>query len=166
MIEGVPIVVAVCNAGSEKQKGYIVHIGGNFGVSAALGEHFGINSTALALVRRMNQTPGAGFGWRQMYGADYAIKTEKFAYAAEIVSLQDGQTLADASTTVSDVSVTFTPKRGQSLAIGWSRDTAQHADFYRIAGAVTIIRNVIFEPMLRVRDKSLFDLTLTTHLKF
>ncbi len=167
LAENVRIVGAYCDAGPTLQHGFVFRVGGNFGLSAAIGQHFGINSTALALVRKLDATPGAGFGWKQVYGVDYSIKTEKIGYAAEIVSLQDGETAADKSKVVSDVSATYVDKRNRStITAGWSRDSAARSSFYRLAATVTANRNVIFEPMVRFRDKSLFDLTVTTHLKF
>ena len=166
IFEGVPVAAAVCDAGQGRQRGVIGRIGSNLGVSFAFGEHFGINGTALALVRRVERSPGIGAGWQRMFGIDYSQKHKLWSAGAEIVSLQAGELASQGDSVVADVSGTYTPKKGISITAGWSRDFDTSRDFYRLLGAFTLSKGIIFEPILRLRNDRLYDLSIGVHLKF
>ena len=166
VVEGLPISLAAVDAGSGKQRGVVGRFGSNIGVSFAMGDHFAINSTALALVRRLERPSGQGFGWRQMFGIDYTNKHSQWTVMAEIVNLRNGYLLHDTDAVVTDVSATFQPKKGTSMTWGWSRNFANIGDFFRFAGAFAVSKNISFEPILRLRNGSLFDLSLGARYRF
>src|SRR5207253_1549758 len=64
VLEGLPIVAAAVDNGKGRQRGFVGRIGSRLGLSFALGSHFGINATSFTLVRRPEDSPGVGHGYK------------------------------------------------------------------------------------------------------
>jgi hypothetical protein len=165
LLEGFPASLAACDGGPGRQRGFIGRIGGNIGLSAAIGDHFGISGSSLTLIRHPEDTPGKGHGYRQMVGVDATRRSGLFAFSGELVALRDPNRNGDKDENVLDLSVTLEPSRFRSFTLGWTRATEERADFYRLQGSVYVTRNVFAEPMVRYRNGSAYDLSVIVWLR-
>ncbi|MFI5385582.1 MAG: hypothetical protein ACHQ50_05610 [Fimbriimonadales bacterium] len=167
VIEGLPIVVAACDNGGGRQKGIVGRLGSRLGLSFAFGTHFGINATSFCLVRRPEDSPGVGHGYKTMLGVDYSKSAgPMFDFGGELIVVRDGNTASDRDDTLFDVTGTLRADPRRQITAGWTRDSAQHADFYRVMGSFTLSRYLILEPIIRYKGSVLFDAGLTFHFKF
>lgn len=158
--ERLNLTAAVCDGGPGRQRGLTMRIGGNVGLSAAIGEHFGISPTSLDLIRRPEDSPGVGHGWGTVYGADAIHRSGTFVTRAEYVGLVRGATESDPNLSLFDISCSDQTDAKHSLTVGWTRQMPGVADFYRIQASIKEAPNLFFEPMLRLRDSRVYDLTL------
>lgn len=167
VLEGLPIAIAAVDNGSGKQRGIVGRIGSRIGLSFALGRHFGINGTAFTLVRRPEDSPGTGHGYKSMFALDYSKNAgDAFEFGGEIIVLRDGETSTDHENTLFDVSATLKADPKRTVTAGWTRDNWNRADFYRLTGSFFVSRYLIIEPIVRYRGKELFDAGITFHFKF
>ncbi|HWA82945.1 MAG TPA: hypothetical protein VG820_05910 [Fimbriimonadaceae bacterium] len=167
VVEGLPIVIAACDNGSGRQRGVVARVGSRLGFSLAFGTHFGINATSFTLVRRPEDSPGVGHGYKTMLGMDYTKNIGSlFDVGGEMIIVQDGNTPQDHDDTMFDLSATLKDGPRRQITFGWTRDNAQGADFYRVMGSFTLSRYLILEPIIRYRNASLFDAGLSFHFKF
>jgi len=165
--EGFPIVVAACDNGDKRQRGVVGRLGSRLGFSFALGEHFGINATSFCLVRRPEDSPGVGHGYKTMFAVDYSKNAGPLLdLGGETILLTGGATPSDHDDAMFDVTAKLQPEPNRSVTVGWTRDNWQRADFYRLMGAFTLSKNLILEPIVRYRNTALFDAGLTLHFKF
>lgn len=167
LFENFPIVIAGCDAGEGRQRGLTGRVGSNLGASFAVGRHFGINATSFNLIRRPEESPGFGRGYRQVYGLDYSLRAlPNIKLAAEGLLLRSGETSLDRNNLVFDLSATLDAMQDRQFTAGWSRDNRNHLDFYRLSGSLFFSRYLVVEPMIRYRNAELFDLSVTMHFKF
>lgn len=167
VLEGLPIVIAACDNGSGRQRGVVARVGSRLGLSVAFGTHFGINATSFTLVRRPEDSPGPGRGYKTMLGVDYTKNIGSMLdIGGEMIVVRDGNTPLDYYDTMFDVSATVKADSRRQITFGWTRDNAKGADFYRLMGSFTLSRFLILEPILRYRNDSLFDAGLSFHFKF
>jgi len=165
IVEGVPMSVAFCNGGNGFENGVTGRIGSMIGASFAIGRHFGIAATSLDDVRRPEDAPGQGRGWKQAFGLDVSRRLSHWTFRAEGVNFQNGETASELNESVVELSATLSPSRLESTTFAWTRQTPDRKDFYRIQGSYEIVKHVSFEPMIRFRDGSLFDLTAEIRIK-
>lgn len=161
-----PFSLCGCDGGSGHQRGVVGRLGGNIGASIALGRRFGINATDFDLIRHPEQALGSNRGFKTILGLDFTQKQKLVTYRGELVRAQDGETTADASDTMYDLSVQYDPAKGRSLILGWTHSEAEHADFLRFQPTVKVTQNVFFEPMIRSKNRRFYDLSLGVHIKF
>lgn len=166
IVEGVPIAVAYCDAGEGRQRGVVGRIGSTFGLSFAIGEHFGINSTALTLVRRIEDSPGVGSGWKNMIGMDYSVKHGLWTYTGEFVSLLDPEAANVRESIVADVNVTYFQNKKTTLGAGLSRDFSSNSAFTRVFGSFSLVKGLVLEPIVRFRNLGIYDLSIGLRFKF
>jgi len=165
--EGFPIVLAACDNGDKRQRGVVGRVGSRLGFSFAIGEHFGINATSFDLVRRPEDSPGIGHGYKTMFGLDYSKNAGPLIdLGGEMIMVLGGATPSDHDDTMFDVSAKLQSDPNRSLTVGWTRDNGQRADFYRIMVSFKLTKNFILEPIVRYRGTALFDAGLTLHFKF
>ena len=165
IIEGVPMTAAICDGGNGFESGVIGRIGSMLGASLALGRHFGIAATSLDDIRLPEDAPGEGRGWKEAFGLDASRRLAHWTFRAEAISFQDGETAIDTNTSVYELAASLDPVHGESTTFAWSRQSPNRKDFYRIQGSYEIVKHVTFEPMIRFRDGSLFDLTAEIRIK-
>ncbi len=165
IFEGLPLSIAICDSGKGLDSGVIGRLGSVIGFSVAVGRHFGASGTALTTVRRPEDAPGQGFGWKQAYGIDAARRIGHLLFRAEAISLRYGETPVDKDTAVFDFSVSLDPKRGESMTIGWSRILPAHDDYIRLAGSFAIVKNLSFEPSIRFKNNRLFEISAELRIK-
>jgi hypothetical protein len=165
-IEDLPIVAAICDNGPLRQRGVVGRIGSRLRFSFAIGSHFGINGTSFDLVRRPEDSPGVGHGYKEMYAVDVSKNLgSEFTIGGELIVMRRGHTASDGDNTMFDISGTLRADPRRQITGGWTRDNRQHADFYRLGGSFFVSRYLIFEPMVRYREGGLYDAALTFHFK-
>ncbi len=166
ILEALPISLAICDNGRDRQRGIVGRIGSRLGLSFAVGRHFGINGTSLCLVRRPEDSPGAGRGYRQVFGLDYARRAGLFELGTEIVTLREGHTFVDRDTTLFDISATLVAEHNRHITLGYTRDTGARSNFFRASATLYVNHFLILEPIARYRDGTFFDAGITAHFKF
>lgn len=166
IVEGIPVSVALCDGGPGLQRGLIGRVGGNIGFSAAIGSHWGIAPTALTYVRRPEDSPGKGSGWKNAWGADIYRKSGIFLLRGEGVLLRSPERPGSPDMNIGDFSATLEPDRYRSVTFGWTRLTPHRADYYRLMGTFWVSKGVVFEPMLRYLDSKLYDVSLSVRVRF
>jgi len=160
IVEGLPVSFALCEAGQGLDSGVVGRLGSMIGLSVAYGQNFGTAGTSLTEVRRPEDAPGPGHGWKEAFGMDASRRIfDHWTVRAEGISFREGETTADKDTAVFDFSVSLDPKKGQSYTLAWSQIVPDRHDFWRLGGAFALSKNVSFEPMIRFRDGDLYDLT-------
>jgi hypothetical protein len=166
ILENVPISIALCNAGNGYESGVTGRIGSTIGASVAWGRHFGIAATSLNDIRKPEDAPGQGRGWKQAFGLDATRRLQNWTVRAEAISLQGAEIPADFNRYVFELSGTLSPLKREATTIAMTRQTPDHRNFYRVQGSYEIVKHVTFEPMIRFRDGTLFDLTAQIRIKF
>ncbi len=161
----VPIHVAACDAGPKRQQGVVGRIGDNFGVSVAIGEDFGIASTSFDVIRLPTQAPDVGHGFHQIYGLDFASRTDQWQYRGEIAALRAPQTQFDQTDVIGDVSVTWDPGKFCGYQAGLSYSARQQAEYVRFQLFLHVHQRVSIEPMLRIKNTSFYDFSVALHVK-
>jgi hypothetical protein len=165
LVESVPIAVALCDNGARQARGIVGRIGSVVGVSFAYGNDFGAQASSLTLVRRPEDSPGQGRGYRTALGLDFARHFKIYTIQAEAVFLRRGQTPLDPNTEVSDLAITLQPSRHEAITIGWSREWGQDQNFLRAQGRFLLTRSTWLEPIVRVRDGVFYDLGITLRVR-
>lgn len=165
--EGVPVVIAICDNGSNRQRGVVARLGSRLGLSFALGNHFGINATSFTLIRRPEDSPGPGRGYEQVYAIDYSKNAGSlFDMGGEAIVVRKGNTASDHDDTMFDVYATLKADPHRQISVGWTRDNGQALDIYRVTGSFFVTRNIQLEPIVRYARSGLFDAGMTIHFKF
>lgn len=166
ILEGLPISVAICDSGKGLDNGVVGRMGSAFGLSLALGENFGTSGTALTSVRRPEDAPGPGHGWKEAVGLDGSHRlNSRWSVRAEGVFLRRGETALDRDTDIFEMGVSYDPKRGESTSLTFSRLQQDQSSFLRLAGSYALSKNISFEPMVRYRNSSLFDISVELRIR-
>lgn len=164
VIEEIPIRFAVCDAGERKQRGGVVRFGHNMGFSVAVGEHFGINGTALTQIRRPDELiPGQGY--RQAFGADATLATKAFSVTGEAVLLRKGHTVQDTDRSVLDIAASFRQRSFLLLTFGYTREDAQKLDILRAVAEVSLNDNLSARPFVRAKNGRLWDVGIELRVR-
>jgi hypothetical protein len=160
-----PIRVSACSAGSGRQQGVVGRIGDNIGASVAIGENFGIAATSFGVIRLPTQAADVGHGFHQIYGLDFASRTDRWQYRGEVALLRGPETPTDLTDFIADTSVTWDPTKFCGYQLGVSYSARQQASYIRGQLFVHLVKRVSFEPMIRFRNGGFFDLSLALHVK-
>ena len=102
-----PASISYVDNGPRRQRGIILRIGENLSLSAARGEHFGLNATALTPLRRPEEALPRGRGWRTLYNLSISQKVGGWTASAEFIKLQDGHSSEDKDSDILDVSLSY-----------------------------------------------------------
>lgn len=166
ILENVPIAIALSDGGDGFERGVTGRIGSMIGASIAYGRHFGIAATSLDDIRRPEDAPGTGRGWMEAFGVDASKRFDRWTVRAEAVNFQKGETPLDSNTTLFESAATFEPVRGISTTLTVTREMPDRVDFFRLSGAFAVIKRVTFEPMIRYRNGSLYDIVAQVRVRF
>lgn len=167
VLAALPLDIAACDGGKGRQRGVVGRIGGRFGVSFAIGDHFGISGSAFNQIRNAFDSPGLGRGHRLALGADYVYGFGPFTVNAEYVALRRGETDDDPDHDISDLRVTYrSPWPRFRLSAAWSREWKAKEDFYRIEGEVPIGNKLSVLPFLRFSGGQWQDFGVTARVRF
>lgn len=164
--EGVPVSLAICDAGDGRQQGVVGRIGPSaYGLSAAIGRHFGINGSSLTQIRLPSQTGGEGRGWNQVYGVDARYRLSKFYLQGEAVALRGGATALDKDLTIFDISAFLSRTPFDWVQLGYTREANERNSFYRVRCSLGMTENISVQPFIRYRNAELWDLGVELRFK-
>lgn len=167
VFDGLPISVAVSDNRDGLTRGVVARMGKDIGVSLAVGDHIGIQGSALTQFQRPEDAPGRGRGYNQALGFDTQYNWAGGLLALEWVVLTDGETPLDRDKSLSDVRYRFTTKgTGYLVTLGWSRAWNDELDWYRAQLEIPIDgEKVVWEPFVRFRGFGWRDFGLTVHIR-
>lgn len=166
-IEGASLAIAIADAGPDRQRGIVGRLSffdGDAGISAAIGEHWGIEAGSFTLFRKPEDSPGEGAGLRRIYGLDAAHSFGELKLKGEFVVMQEGRTRRDPTGEAFDFTASIHPSKNRTYTVGWTRSPG-FGDFYRIVGELETIKNVFIEPMVRFRNGVGYDFSVQLHLR-
>lgn len=165
VLDRLPLAVAVGDNGPGRLRGVYVRVGSRFGISGALGSGIASHSGSLTLVRRPEDGPGHGRGYRLALGVDYAQLVGDTSIRAEALGLRNGHTVADGDTEITDLSFTYGARPTWSATFGWSREWRASYNMFRAEGRLEVYRNVYLEPIVRFRDGALYDAGISVRVR-
>lgn len=165
LVEGLPIAAAYAQGESGRQEGIVGRIGGRLGFSVFYGDHFGIDGTTFATIRKPEHGLGRGRGFRQAYAVDYSKGFGSFNMVFEAVAFREGNRAIDEAFEAFDLSTTYTPSRYHNYTLGWTHRTNPSTHFLRTQANVFLTNRVYLEPMLRYRDGRFYDFNLAVRVR-
>jgi hypothetical protein len=119
------------------------------------------------VVRRPEDSPGKDRGYKQIVGADYGKSLGRnLSFKAEHMWLRNGETDLDPNHEVTDFLLTLEPEPQKSVSIGWSRDTNQDGNFFRLQGKLPAAESAWLEPILLMKDNGLRSFGISLRVKF
>ena len=167
ILEDIPLSIAYAYAGTDRIRGVVGRIGRSAGISFAVGNHFGIQATALTQIQLPHEAAGVGRGYRFAFGADATWDVKEFVVVAEWVMLRDGETALDESRDITDLKVIYPIPRSTGRLIGaWSRSWDRNENFFRIEGELPFDEKISWVPILRFDSHRLRDFGLSARLRF
>jgi hypothetical protein len=165
IFEGLPVAVAVCDAGPGLARGFDARIGSRIGLSVFLGRHFGISSGSFTQIREPEASPGYGRGYQAAVAIDGARRFGKFELKGEIVDVTQGETVADRDLDVADGTISYFPNRSVTLTAGYTWEGPDGKQFLRFGSVAPITRGVQFESWVRFKDNALWDVSLQIRVR-
>ncbi|MCH8978553.1 MAG: hypothetical protein IH945_04835 [Armatimonadetes bacterium] len=166
LFDAAPIKIAVGDNGRNLTRGIFARVGDEVGVSFAIGNHIGIQGTALTQFQRPESAPGRGRGHQKAYGFDASYPLAGGTVEAEWVSLRDGDTPQDVDRDLSDLRYRFTTRKtNYVVTVAWSRSWERQTDWYRVYAEIPISRKVVWEPFVRFRGFGWQDFGLTARIR-
>lgn len=165
ILEAVPVSLAVCDNGIGRTRGVIARFGDRIGISAALGNNFGAQSTSLVGVRKPEDANGFGRGYRFAVGADFYRKVGDILVEGEVAALRNGQTALDSDTEISDLSFSYSLGKSFFVSAAWARDWSAHVNVFRAESRLQVYKNVFVEPMIRFKEAELFDAGISIRVR-
>jgi hypothetical protein len=163
IFEGLPLSFALVDAGRGRQAGVIGRLGGRgIGVSAAIGDHWAINSTALSLFQTLGPGLGREQGFRQAFGLDWNQRAGRLTTRYESLALRrPNGTLGELDLT--DLSFTYDLGGRNSLLVGFSSGLERWA---RFGGTYNAKHGVTVEGLVRSRNGVVLESSLTLRVRF
>lgn len=166
VLESIPVVIAVCDNGSGRTRGFFARAGGRLGISGAYGNHIGAQSTSLVGVRSPEDAKGFGRGYKAALGIDYSRKFGNLTVELEAVALRSGMTPLDLDRELSELAFGYTAGKKVWLGLAWSRDWRESIGVIRAEGRIEPYRNFFLEPMVRMKNSEIFDVGISVRAKF
>lgn len=160
------IAGAVFDNGQDRLRGASVRIGNRIGASIEVGNNIAAQGSALSVLRKPEDSPGLGRGYRLAIGAHFRRSWGLYSLEAEGVALRNGHTALDKTRDISDIQFTLRADNRRSVSVAWTRDWRDTANFLRATGRFVLHRNVAIEPMVRLRNGRIFDAAITSVIKF
>lgn len=166
LFDAIPISIAVSDNVDGYARGVVARVGGDLGVTLALGDHFGIQGSSLTQFRQPEEGPGRDHGYHRAIVLDTRYGMSGGVLEAEWVFLGDGHTATDKDRTLSDLRFRFTTK-GTNYAgsVGWSRSWDSNRDWYTARLEIPISNKVVWEPFIRFSGFDWQDFGLTAHVR-
>jgi len=152
--------------GDGRLSGASLKIGDRLGASVQIGRNIAAQGSALTLLRKPEDAPGRGRGYRAAIGAHARRSWGKYSLESEAVFLRNGHSPLDQDADISDLMVTMRADSRRSISLGWTRDWRDSENFLRATGRFVLHRNVALEPMIRLRNGRIYDAAVTTVVKF
>jgi hypothetical protein len=165
-IDALPVQVAVCDAGAGLTRGVTCRAGGALGVSFAAGDHFGVSGTNLTAIRRPEEAPARGGGYRMAAGLDFRRSFGPVTLDAEGLFLRRPHREGDKPEEVSDLRATFHVLDGRlTLTAAWARAWTARRDVYRMECDLLLREDWWLTGFLRLEGGRVRDLALGARVK-
>jgi len=167
LLDQAPLAITVCDNGSGRTRGVVGRVGGVVGISAAIGNHFGIQATDMAQFRNLEDAPGIGRGYRLALGIDTLISAGSAQLTADWVSFRRGETSLDGNKDVSDLRLRFhIPDTNYRAVMAWSRDWTDRRDFLITEIEIKGNEHITYIPMIRFDGLGFRDFAFTAVMRF
>ena len=163
---GWPLKIAWCGGNVGLPTGYVARVGRAFGLSIASGRHFGVSGLAFQEVRRPEDSPGRGRGYREMYGADFTQRVGSLRLEGEWVRTRRGHSVEDVDNDFGFVRVVYSLTASQTLALTWARDFTAGADHYRLRHSLLVHDRLDTYQQVRWRRGSIGEASLGLRIRF
>jgi hypothetical protein len=166
ILEGLPLSVAFVDGGKDRQYGFVGRIGSRgLGISFALGRHWGINSTSLALTQSLQSPEDIGNGWRQAYAFDLNRRSGKVAYRTELLILSEAEG-ASINKELGDFQIGYDLGHRHSASFGISKTLGEPEVFYRFGGVYNTAKGVQLEGLYRLTNGTFRDFSVFLRFRF
>lgn len=163
IFEGLPLSLALVDAGKERQAGLIGRLGGRgYGFSAALGDHWGINGSALALFQTLGPGLGRGNGFQQAFGFDWNQRSGRLTTRYESVALRQSNVDGD-DLNLTDLSFTYDLGGRNSVLFGISDGRER---WTRFGGTYNAKHGVTVEALTRALNGRIVESSVTLRVRF
>jgi hypothetical protein len=149
LVGDLPVVVGYIHNGTGKQQGLVGRAGASFGLSTAIGRHFGIGGTALTQIRPPEESPGIGRGHRLVVGADVEHSFGGFTTSVEYMWLRNGETVADVDEEVLNMRAQYQFPFGPQIEGEVTYAFRDPSVNFRLAAQLAAAEKVFFVPSVR-----------------
>lgn len=167
LLDEAPISVAVFDGGSGRPRGAVARLGGIVAISAAAGNHLGIQATDFAHFQDLEAAVGLERGYRLALGADTQVTFGSAQLTMEWVSLRRGETALDEDRDLSDVRLRLRlPQTGYPAVLSWSRDWSRRRDFAAVEITLQGDEHFAYVPFLRFDGFAFRDFGLSAVVRF
>lgn len=160
-----PIQVAAIENGKNKPRGGTVRIGDSAGLSVAVGEHFGIGSASLTQIRRPEESPGEGRGYRVVYGGDGKIQLGGWTLGGELLFFRKGHTVLDPDEDVADGYLTYQFPSGPLLLAEISLTLKEWGTNLKLSSEIPFSKKLFVVPTIRKYDKNGWSYSITMKVR-
>ena len=166
LIDGLPVSLAFVDGGRGHQYGLAGRIGTRgLGLSFALGRHWGINSTSLALTQSLQTPEGVGNGWRQAFEVDMNRRNGKFNYRAEALFLREPEGTTKTKE-LGDVQAIYDLGHRHSATFGVSKELGTSDLIYRFGGIYSAAKGIQLEGLYRLDNMNFRDFSVFLRIRF
>lgn len=166
VFDNLPLRAAVCDGGTGLTRGVVGRIGGRLGVSFAVGDHFSVAGTNLAPVRRPEEAPARGAGYRVVAGVDYGQSVGPAKVEAEVIALRRPNRPVDPREEISDLRATFTGLDDRfRFTSAWARSWRAKRDVYRFEGELLLQKDLWVTGFVRIDQGRVRDLSIGARVK-
>ncbi len=157
---------AVTDAGTGRPRGVVGRLGKNTGLSFALGENFGVQDTAFAILRQDIRGAGKNHGYRSILGLDTVLFKYPFTFEGEIIFAQQGHTSFDEDLNISDIRAIYQMPNGRDrVTAAWAREWRSNVDAFRLDGEFVIVNQVVLMPHIRFGSRGLGQFGTTVRFR-
>ncbi len=163
---GWPLKIAWCGGNIGLPTGYVARVGRSLGLSIASGRHFGVSGLAFQELRRPEDSPGRGRGYREMYGADLTHRVGRLRLEAEWVRTRRGHSAEDVDNDYALARLVYTLSGEQSVALTLAHDFDAGSDHYRLRHSLLVHDRLEAFQQLRWREASITEASLGLRIRF
>lgn len=166
VFEDAPLDFAITDAGTGRPRGIVGRIGRNTGLNFAIGENFGVQDTAFAILRQDISGVGKNRGYQNIYGLDTIVFKYPMTIEAEFIVAQHGHTVLDEDLRISDIRASYQLKNGKDrVSAAWAREWINNIDSFRLEGEFVIVNQVLLMPHFRFGSRGLWQFGTTIRLR-
>lgn len=166
IIEGLPVSLVAFDSGADKPRGFLAQVGSHLKLSVAIGRHIAQSASSLALVRAPEDSLGKGSGFERAFGISGDRTLGKWRFDGELVHLQRPETVRDTAGTITDFLVEYRPRLKEVWGLGRSEYATAGVTIYRVQASIPTINRSAIEPMIRFKDKRIYDMSVSLRVKF
>lgn len=155
--EGVPMTIAFFDNGRGRTQGASGRIGGRLGLSFVAGKNVCSQATNLANTRDIELASNQAQGYKLVLGADFSRRFGLWSVAGEFAAFRQGETQNEPDIDVSDVQISFEPKKNTFVRFGWGQEWNNSVPVFRVQGSFPFANNVWVEPYVRYQSVGVRD---------